>query len=161
MTVLDSRTGVTAASFDPANSSTYHFVTTINVYDSLGSSHSLKTFYVHTDAQKWGLYFVLNEAVLNVSELSFDASGSLDANSTTSVISVSIPVFTGATTPLAITFDPRGTTQSATGFRTIDLSQDGYNDGTVDGFSIATDGTLTARYSNGRTAIVGRLVLDN
>lgn len=54
---LDSRSvAPTATPFDPADSSTYNYANAVTVYDSLGNSHELSTFFVKTASNKWDVY---------------------------------------------------------------------------------------------------------
>ena len=41
------------------------------------------------------------------------------------------------------------------------LQPDGYAAGTLTGFTVASDGTLTGNYSNGQTSALGQIVLAN
>lgn len=55
---LDSRSvvRVPAVTFDAADPSTYDHTTSAGIYDSLGNSHTLQTFYVKTGANAWDVY---------------------------------------------------------------------------------------------------------
>jgi flagellar hook protein FlgE len=59
-------------------------------------------------------------------------------------------------------FSPTGTgllTQTAAASSTTSIQQDGAASGTLQSFSIGSDGTITGSFSNGTTAIVGQIAL--
>ena len=54
---LDSRSITpTATPFDATNSSTYNYANAVTVYDSLGNSHELSTFFSKTASNTWDVY---------------------------------------------------------------------------------------------------------
>ncbi|HAJ71430.1 MAG TPA: flagellar hook protein FlgE, partial [Methylophilaceae bacterium] len=51
---LDSRnSALTAAGFDPTDPSTYHNSSAVTIYDSLGNSHNIQSYFVKTSAGTW------------------------------------------------------------------------------------------------------------
>lgn len=110
----------TASPFDPETPSTYHSSTSATVYDSLGESHTLSTYYVkrNNDESQWEVY-----ATLDGKEIDLTPPDAADEATTTSV--------KGATgvrldflgngepelDPGKVTFDPA----------TIDLAGDDYD----------------------------------
>ncbi len=75
------------------------------------------------------------------------------------------PVFTDGASPLSFTwnlFDPTGgglVTQTASASSTTSIQQNGAASGTLQNFSIGSDGTITGSFSNGTTAVVGQIAL--
>ena len=75
------------------------------------------------------------------------------------------PVFTDGASPLTFTwnlFDSTGTalvTQTASASSTTSIQQNGAASGTLQNFSIGSDGTITGSFSNGTTAVVGQIAL--
>jgi flagellar hook protein FlgE len=75
------------------------------------------------------------------------------------------PVFTDGASPLTFTwnlFDPTGgglVTQTASASSTTSIQQDGAASGTLQNFSIGSNGTITGSFSNGTTAVVGQIAL--
>jgi flagellar hook protein FlgE len=75
------------------------------------------------------------------------------------------PVFTDGASPLSFTwnlFDPTGgglVTQTASASSTTSIQQNGAASGTLQSFSIGSDGTITGSFSNGTTAVVGQIAL--
>jgi flagellar hook protein FlgE len=95
--------------------------------------------------------------VLGNGTLEFDGSGQL-VKTTGATISVDRSG-TGAAPLLPITLDFSGMSslQQATGMRLS--SQNGYAAGSLNDFSIGTDGIITGSYSNGLTKTLGQVVL--
>ncbi len=108
---IDSRSTVpTAAPFDANNSTTYNYSNAVTVYDSLGNSHELATFFVKTAANTWNVYAtadgypltatgamvapptaagppaVANSAPLANGTLGFDTNGNLSAVAPTTLV---------------------------------------------------------------------------
>jgi len=90
--------------------------------------------------------------------LSFDPTGAL---ATGMPISLNFDPRTGASNPLAFTLDLTGTSQYGINFGVNQLLQDGYTSGRLTGISIAPDGTVQGRYSNGKSRNQGQIVLVN
>jgi flagellar hook protein FlgE len=74
-------------------------------------------------------------------------------------------VFADGANPLTFTwnlFDPHGAglvTQTASASSTTSIQQNGAASGTLQNFSIGSDGTITGSFSNGTTAVVGQIAL--
>ena len=60
-----------------------------------------------------------------------------------------------------LTFNFSGSTLGAQSFAIAGTTNDGYAPGSYTGTSIASDGAVTANYSNGQTAIAGKLAVAN
>ena len=162
---LDSRAGaLLPASFDMTDPTTYNSSTSASVFDSLGNSHTFTTYFLKTAANTWDVYASLDGTQIGagaVGALTFKTDGTIDAALTTLPFAVSAPVTTGAATPLAFTLDFSGTTQFGSGFSVNAITQDGYTSGRLAGFSIGADGMIQARYTNGKSATLGQVVLAN
>jgi len=161
---LDSRaTAVSSAAFNINDSTTYQGATSMPIYDSLGNQHSLSMYFVKTAANSWDVYGANDGTQISaapIGQVNFTSSGAIDTTTTTMPISLSLPVTTGAGT-IAMTLDLTGSTQFGSAFGTNTLSQDGYAAGKLSGFSIADDGTVTGRYTNGQTRAQGQVALSN
>ena len=131
------------------------------VYDSLGNSHTLATYYAKTGANTWSVYGTFDGTALPASlgTLTFKTDGTLDTTATTLPFNVSAAITTGAATPFAFTLDYGKATQFGSSFSVDTLAQDGYTAGLLSGYSIADDGTLSGQYSNGQTRTLGQLAL--
>jgi flagellar hook protein FlgE len=96
--------------------------------------------------------------------LTFDSKGNL-VSPATDVSSVSFTGLSDGAAPMNLTWDLFGTngtaniSQVAQNSVTSNYIQDGYATGEYSGFSIGSDGTVTANFSNGQTQAVGQLAL--
>ncbi len=55
--------------------------------------------------------------------------------------------------------DYTGTTQYGSAFSVNSLKQDGFTSGRLSGFNVGADGTIAGRYTNGKTSMLGQVVL--
>ncbi len=60
-TNLDAGVEAISATFDPSDPSTYHYVNTFTTYDSLGTSHVLRHYFVKTDTNTWRVYAQIDD----------------------------------------------------------------------------------------------------
>jgi len=161
---LDSREAVVGPAFNINDAGTYSSSTAMTVYDSQGNATTLTAYFRKTAANAWEVYGAANGAVLNggapIGTLAFGANGLLAADQT---MNVSIPLANGAASPLAfpVTFPVTEMTQFGVNFAASTLTQDGFTTGRIAGFSIAEDGTILGRYTNGQTRAQGQVVLAN
>lgn len=166
---LDSRNNVPAtATFDSADPTSYNSATSVSVFDSLGNAHILQTYFVKTGPVApatgqgtWDVYAATDgvPAAASIGTITFKTDGSIDTAATTLPFVVAVPVTTGAATPYNVNVDFTGSTQFGSTFSVNKLQQDGYASGRLSGFNISADGTLTGRYTNGRSSTLGQVVL--
>lgn len=157
---LDSReSNPASAPFNFSNPQTYNYSTSLSVYDTLGVSHTLTTYYVRTGAGAWTAYATLDGANPQaVGNLTFNTSGGLTSGP--NYVLPTFPLTSGAATPWSPgTIDFTGTTQYGSESGVDQLAQGGYTSGRLVGISVADDGTLQGRYSNGQTRNQGQVVL--
>jgi len=160
-----SDTPITAA-FNMADSTTFNSSTSMTVYDSLGDSHTLSLYFAQTASDTWNVYASSDGAVLNggaaVQTLTFNSAGQL-ASGTDATGALSIPVTTGAATPVAValTFPYAATSQYGSAFAVSSNTQNGYATGALSGFSIGTNGIISGEYSNGQTLAMGQIAMAN
>jgi flagellar hook protein FlgE len=159
---------------DPAN---YNFSTTTTVYDSQGGDHQVTLYFVKTADNAWTVHYVhkdpTNPAVLveaGTQDLTFGSDGTLTDDN--SITAISFDFGSTVTTPQDITFNygtgtgetPAGngldgTTQFATDFAVINLSQDGYPAGSLKNLVISEDGVITGIFTNGQSRAIGQVAL--
>ncbi|MFN3884961.1 MAG: flagellar hook protein FlgE, partial [Rhodocyclaceae bacterium] len=158
---LDSRETAISAAFDPNNPATYNSSTSATVYDSLGNAHLLSIYFVKTGPNAWNVYTNLDGGTASGPDaITFDATGKLTSPAS-GIIPQSHAVTTGATTPLAFDLNLTGSTQFGSLFGVNSIKQDGYASGRLAGLSVAVDGTIQGRYSNGQTRDLAQVVLGN
>jgi flagellar hook protein FlgE len=159
---LDSREAIIALPFDVANPSTYNKASSITVYDSLGNPHTESTYFVKTAANVWTVYGSMDGAAgTSIGTLHFKPDGTLDTVLSPQPLSLTNVLINGAVSPFAFTLDFTGSTQFGSAFGTTSLTQDGFSSGKLSGFSVADDGTMVGRYSNGQSRTLGQVVLAN
>jgi len=164
---LDSRSSaLTAAGFDPTDPTTYNNSTALTVYDSLGNSHTLQSYFVKTAPGVWDVFTTADGTSTTVLPapnvtLTFTGTGVAPTSVPASPVTVNFAVATGATTPVSMTLDYSGNTQFGSSFSVNTLSQDGYTSGRLSGFNTGADGIILGRYTNGQSKVLGQVVLAN
>ena len=183
---LDARVaapGALTPAFAIGNSASYASSTSVSVFDAQGNEQVMSLYFRRNPAANaWDVYAGLGGqpvpaiagggTQLPVGRLQFaadgtldpTASGSLDATGTLTAgpMAVSLP-FAAATlggaagAPAQIDFS--GSTQWGTAFGVNSIAQDGYAVGQLSGFNIAADGTVEARYSNGKSVGAAKIAL--
>ena len=153
------------STFSMSDPTTYTNATSVSVFDSLGVAHVLQTFYVKTAPPAgstngtWDVYAAADDVALTPSKigtLSFGPDGAVIAGAP---LTATIPVTSGASTPLVVKVDYTGTTQYGAAFSVNSLKQDGFTAGRLSGFNIGADGIITGRYTNGKSSVLGQVVL--
>ncbi|MFZ6773684.1 flagellar hook protein FlgE [Undibacterium sp. SXout7W] len=180
---------ITPVAFSATDPTTYNSSTSIAVYDSLGNSHVLQSFYVKVDSAvtpptlpataEWDVFATVDGNLINgtgattnsIGRVGFDSFGKLTAATPAFSLTdprsfkVVVPVGTGAVTPINNTVDIKldftGTTQFGSDFSVSKNTQDGYTSGKLSKFNTAKDGTIVGSYTNGKTAVLGQVVLAN
>jgi flagellar hook protein FlgE len=181
-----STTGTDFLISDPTAKS--NFSTALTVYDSLGKGHVLATYFTKIGANAWNWNQVATASEVSVSSssftsgtnslvasgmLKFTTNGALDRES--SIIyhnagGTGID-FLGATSGQAIAanFGTSITTDGGTGLdlstqfgsasSLINQAQDGFAAGSLQGISVATDGRISGRFSNGQLRVLAQIAL--
>ena len=154
---------------DPEGTSNYS--TSSQVYDSLGDTHLVTTYFTKTADQTWEWNTVVDSSELDTSAaattdltlvgsgtLQFDSEGNLTSGETASTTAGAVVWNNGSdgTQQIEMNFN---TTQFSSSSVVISQSQDGYSPGEVVDVAIDTDGTVTASYSNGETLDIAMLTL--
>ncbi|WPH13101.1 flagellar hook protein FlgE [Variovorax paradoxus] len=163
---LDARGAVpTKTPFSATDSATFNYSNALGpVFDSLGNPHELGVFFVKTGANAWDVYGAADGTALNggapISTMSFDGNGNL---LTPAGGKLTLPAmnFGNGSVALNATVDFSGTTQFGNINEIKTLKQDGYTSGTLTSFSINPDGTITGKFSNEQTTLMGQVVLTS
>ncbi|QJD93624.1 flagellar hook-basal body complex protein [Duganella dendranthematis] len=160
----------------PPDPSTYNVSKSTDMYDSVGTKHVLTQYFSMTGPGAVTVNYALDGNLVGpAKELAFDpGTGQLnaDADSTKTVNALDFsqldttdatkwPKFaSGAKMSGAVTIDYTGTTYFAGETSTASNSPvDGYSAGAFSGVSLGTDGSVIAKYTNGQSQTVGRVVL--
>lgn len=161
---LDARDpNVTVTPFNIANSATYNKATSLTIYDSLGTSHALSTYYVKTAANTWSVYAAVDGVALPaaIGTLAFNPNGTLNTTTTTLPFNLALTIGGGAATPQNVALDFGACTQYGSAFSVDTLSQDGFAAGQLAGYGIDDKGVVIGRYTNGQTRAMGQVVMAN
>jgi flagellar hook protein FlgE len=151
------------AGFDPTDPQSYNFSTSSSAYDSLGQAHTMTFFFNKSAANTWEVNTYVDGAAANgggVTTLAFDTQGVI-SSATPPNNTVKTAALANGAAPLAIDVDFDAMTQFGSGFGVNALSQDGYASGQLSGYNIGSDGTILGRYTNGKTQVLGQVVLSN
>lgn len=178
-TNLDSNAIAVPGGFDPASpSATSSYATSTRVFDSLGNTHLLTTYFTKTAANDWQWNTVVDGAeiggtpgdlnIVGSGTLGFNLDGTLatiDGNAVGSIPrpqgtipAGSIPWVNGSNTAQSINFD-FFTTQYSSDSIVISQGQNGYGAGSLVKIAIDGEGIVTANYSNGERIRVSQIAL--
>jgi flagellar hook protein FlgE len=167
-TNLDSRSNVISKPFDPTDSTTFNYVNSMTIYDSLGNPHTLSFYFVKTDADAWDVHVYKekdndkdSKDELKTIKLQFNTDGGLKSQSDTELSIQYSPNSTGAgaENPQKITtVDFSQVKQVASDF-IFYSKQDGSAKGDLLGVAVAEDGTIKGMYSNGNNKNIARLAV--
>ncbi len=159
-TNLDSRSAVITSTFNPTDSTTFNYVNSMTVYDSLGNPHTLSFYFQKTASSSsgstWKVYtYVDNDLTTQVGNatLNFDTNGNLTSGSP---MALSIALTNGATSPQSITVDLSKVKQVASDF-IFYANQDGFAKGDLLNVAVSEDGVIKGMYSNGKVLDIARL----
>jgi len=170
---LDLNSGDTAipagTTFSASDSTTYNESTSVAAYDSLGNANRINLYFAEAPAVNgavpvWTVYAQpVDPAGTDVgtasaiTDLTFNSSGVLSGGSPATL---SVDWGNGAATS-KLSFDFTGTTLGAQNFAVAGTTNDGYAPGSYSGVSIASNGQVSASYSNGQTVNAGTLAIAN
>ncbi len=158
-TNLDANSTTIAAAFDVTDPTTYNYASSTTVYDSLGNTHMLSTYFTKTAANTWS-YNIVDETNTTVASsgatpLTFDSTGEQTGGGSITITGLN---WGGGTSiqDIDLALD---TTQYANESQVLSQDQDGYGPGNLMKISIDETGTVTANYSNGERIKVSQIVL--
>lgn len=161
-TNLDANSDIITAAFDVTDPSTYNYASSATVYDSLGNTHMLTTYFTKTGANQWdwnivdeGNNVVADSATAPNTSLLFDTNGEQTAGATATITGLNWGPDTSVQN-ITFTFN---TTQYANDSQVLSQDQDGYGPGSLMKITIDGEGTVTANYSNGERIKVACVVL--
>jgi flagellar hook protein FlgE len=159
------------------------FSTPLNIFDSLGASHTLTFTFTKTAANTWsysvsvpatdlnplvpmgGGTAVPQTGILKTGSLTFDGNGNL-TSPTANVTGIAATSLSDGASDLSFSWDLLNgatpvITQVAGASSTSSTQQNGSSSGTLTNFAIGSDGTITGSFSNGTTAALGQVALAN
>ena len=143
--------------------------TSINVYDSLGDTHTVNFTFTHhpTNNNEWtwvaGPLVPFGEIIQGDGSIIFDSSGqyvSLGGSGNMLRVEVSNPPLVTIDIPLS-NIDFSSVTQYAADSTLIAAYQDGYEAGFLNTFTLGTSGIITGIFTNGITQNLAQVALAN
>jgi flagellar hook protein FlgE len=171
------------------NPNMFSYSTSAEIFDQTGAAHILTNYYVRqgdsgTAARTWDVYTVIDNKYLvsttPTATLEFEPNGTLTPGTTTRIpLDLSATVMRDGTTvdltdPVATPpdqswfnqdpgyafhMDLGATTQFGLAFNQDSAIQDGYTAGSLTKLDIDERGFVVAGYSNGKTKIMGQIIL--
>jgi flagellar hook protein FlgE len=161
---------------------------TLPVYDSLGTAHTLSVNYTMTAPGTWSYAVTIPSSDLTPAgtgatttvgsgTLNFDSSGMLTSTEATGATATTPPsagialampptgtTFADGAAPMAVnwalqTAGNSTITQTATASGTSATSTNGFASGTLTGYSVGPDGTIDGIFSSGATAALGQVAV--
>jgi len=180
---LDSRsTAIPAATaFDAKNPASYNYSNSVTVFDSLGNSHELATFFAKdpVTANTWNAYATADGQPLATggafapappaagsngtaiaTGIAFDNNGKLTAPAN-GLLNFANLQFPNGSAPMVFDMNITGTTQFGNDNQVNKLTQTGYTSGVLTSYAINQDGIVTGKYSNEQSNPLGQLVLSS
>lgn len=168
---LDSSQSVPAGAFNYLNAATYNSSTSMSVYDSLGNAQTYTMYFKKTASNTWAVYGTVTNpsgtttdlsggGVTALTTLNFTTAGAISSGGSGTQAIATAALGTGAAN-MSFTVDFTGTTQYGSAFGVTTLTQNGNASGKLTGFSIAADGIIKGRYTNGKSLNLGQVVLAN
>ncbi|MEO3691170.1 flagellar hook protein FlgE [Roseateles paludis] len=177
----------TATGIDLKDSTTYNNATSFTVFDAKGQEVAVTMYFQKaapdpTGANTWNVYAVANGTPFDTdaagagialdgfgnpttpyTTITFPPTGGKPTAPTTD-LTMAVPAGTSATgvstLPIAgITFNILGANENGSSFAVTALTQDGYAPGQLSGITIAANGVVQARYSNGQSKPAGQVEL--
>jgi flagellar hook protein FlgE len=160
-------TPIAAANLPSANtaSSTYTAGTSLVVYDNLGGAHTINLYLANTGANSWeidafdaskaatGGGFPYSSGPLATATLTFDP--------TNGMLSVGSPLSITVPNGQTMSLDLSKLTQLAAGFSVSSATANGNAPASLQGVSIAADGTLSFNYTSGASIAAYDIPLAN
>jgi flagellar hook protein FlgE len=167
-------TGGATETFTPTGTNTAPgtFSTPMVVYDALGTSHVLSFNFTKTAANTWTYQITIPAAdlapggnpVIGQGTLNFNGNGQL-VSPATNVAGLTISNLADGATPITFTwnlYNANGgglVTQMAGSSAASGTQQDGYASGSLQSFTIDSNGVIQGIFSNGQTNALGQIAL--
>jgi flagellar hook protein FlgE len=173
-TLTDAATGTQSEAFAISGTAQQAgtFSTPVTVYDALGGTHVLTATFTKTASNTWSYALTVpatdvgqtgNPVTIKSGTLTFNGNGQL--TSPTGTVAVAVNNLADGATNMSLNWNltgPSGSgllTQVSGPSSTYSTQTDGYSSGSLQSFSVASDGTIQGVFSNGATLALGQLAL--
>ena len=127
----------------------------VNVYDSLGATHSMALKFTKTADNEWDVVADCEGTTGTASHLTFTAGGIVSTGGT---MALTAPMPGGAA-DISVSIDLSTATQFVSGEELAAGSQDGYGSAALQSINIADGGVIEGAYSDGRPMTLGQIAL--
>ncbi len=147
---------------DPTDVNTYSYSSSINVYDSLGTSHTSTLYFRKIGSNQWDVGHYIDGNLVTTgggaasSTVSFNPDGSLNAGGT--IVYDTYNAGNGSQ-PINVTLALSDSTQFGSDFSVSNLSQNGFTTGRLSTFQVDEQGVISARFTNGNFQALGKVAL--
>lgn len=149
------------------DTSSYNSSSTTTIYDELGNSHNLDSYFVKTATpNEWEVYTLVDGVSTSGPEtMTFLSNGQLDPATLPAQATITgwVPLdsdgLANGADPQDFTVSLSTSTQFGSPFGVSALAQDGYSAGQLSGINVAESGVIFARYTNGQSRALGQVAL--
>jgi len=149
-----------ATPFDINDPNSFHYSTSLTVYDSLGQARTATMYFANRDQLEW-------EARVAIDGVEVGTPVTLEYNNDGTLLNPATPSAFGPYTPpngaadMNIEFDFTRITQYGNSFNVTGLSQNGFTTGRLNSIDIDPSGVVFARFTNGQSQALGKVALAN
>lgn len=178
----------TVTPFDAADTNSYNYSFSTDIYDSQGNSHTMAQYFVKTDTNQWTMYTTVDgvnpgdptSTTPYSATLNFGSDGSLTSTASSDLTVSSTGKFTltnwvpaaknasgvmasnGSVAASAGTIIDMTKTSSYNNTSAVTAkTQNGYATGNLSSLTIDSNGNLFGTYSNGQSKNIGQVALAN
>ena len=144
---LDSSSSVLGAPFSATDSTTYNNRTSVSIFDSLGASHIMNSYYVKTADNAWDVNVEVDNSIIGTGSVNFNTDGTFASQASLTGMTFNPGGGAAAAQPLDLSLSKMTQFGSETVVHKLDV--DGYTSGMPGNINIDDDGVITATYSNG------------
>jgi flagellar hook protein FlgE len=160
------------ANLDSASTVGTTFNTPVTIYDSLGTSQTLNVQYTNTGTNAWSYSVTLPGSAaatttLAGGTLTFNSSGQL-TSPTGAVPAINVTGLADGAANMSLTWNLNGssgnptiTQQNTPSALNTTPTQNGFGAGSLQSYSVLSDGVVEGAYSNGQTLALGQVAVAN
>ncbi len=154
---LDNREAITGLPLPPTTDPAWRN-STLRVYDTLGQQHDVTLHMIKSadNTWEWQVSAQAPSTVSGSGTLVFGANGTLTSGSPGSI---TVTPGSGGAPAFTLDVDFANISQLATETQVQTSSQNGFPPGSLNGFSIGSDGTISGIFSNGLTRTLGKIAM--
>jgi flagellar hook protein FlgE len=155
-----------SSAFSDSDPSTYNFSTSLTVYDSLGSSHTLNLYFRKTASSSWQMYHRLDgttgttDGAAQPTTLTFNSSGAMTSPAAALDIDYTAAQVGNGAAASSIALTITSITQFGAPNSVSAITQNGFASGSIAGTSIDTSGVITGRFTNGQVRTLAQVALS-